>query len=992
MPSPVTGSGRSRRDGALRCGEISQRHRYRLSCMGSSGPAAAFVGRSTDMALLQQLVRDVSAGLGQVVWVEGEPGIGKSSFVEAALTSTEAAGCRTGWAEADELSVHSPLRVVMDCLGISSNSPDDRRAQVAGLLYGKPGSEVLGGVDPVRAAMERLLALVDELCASGPLIMVIDDVQWADEPSLIAWHRLAQSVEQLPLLLIAVSRPLPQRDAVAQLRQSVLSRGGVRFQLGPLAEEDVSQVVARLVGAPPGPRLRHLAANAAGNPLYLVELVDVLLDEGSVVLAEEAELAAGVPDRVPQSLAAVISARLGFLPQPLLEMLGTAALLGQEFTVTDLAAVLDTSVSALLSGLRQADVAAVVTASGAGLRFRHPLIRQVLYDGLPSPLRAALHRQVAQVLAGSGAGVERVAEQLIAVPAAVDRWSLEWVASHAETLTHQVPGVAAELLRQVVEQNAGMGTEQYEVMVSALARALFRLGLHDEAEKHVWGLLALSPSTERAAEMRWLLARMLFGAGRNDQARSMIAQTLRDRALPPKWRGRFQALSAMCLRADEGDLRGAEHGAREALRAAEAAQDRFGVGYSLCVLWLVDSARRDHGSALAAVERALAVLGDDPEFADLRAWARENQLFTFQNLDRLADAETVLRQAHAEAVREGEPAKATLYIGSAVHDFWCGRWDDALASLDSVQAQGPEATYFGLRERGPMLLHHGVTALIAGHRDNRDLARKHLDAGLALPMNTISDWENGDFLLAAQALEAEREGDPERALVLLSRILEPRPGQMSLMHQWLPDLVRLAVDLEDGAVARAASELCQSEADREVTPARASFAARRCRGLVQGDPFPVLEAAEHYAAVGRPFERAQALEDAAVLLARRGQTGEARAALADATSVYAQVGAAWDIRRADTRIRPYGVRRGVRGPRPRASFGWPALSPTELRVARLVAEGKSNPEIAADMFLSRRTVQTHVSHILVKLGVHSRVEIATEALRHSEPQGAGAVA
>jgi DNA-binding CsgD family transcriptional regulator len=211
---------------------------------------------------------------------------------------------------------------------------------------------------------------------------------------------------------------------------------------------------------------------------------------------------------------------------------------------------------------------------------------------------------------------------------------------------------------------------------------------------------------------------------------------------------------------------------------------------------------------------------------------------------------------------------------------------------------------------------------------------------------------------------------------------------MSLVHQWLPDLVRLAVHAGDTTMARAGLAACEVEAEREVQPARATFAARRCAGLLARDPAPVMEAAEHYAAVGRPVERAQTLEDAAVLLAGQGHAGEARAVLADAMKLYTVLGAGWDMRRADSRLRPLGIRRGVRGPRPRAAFGWAALSPTELKVARLVAKGKSNPEVAADLFLSRRTVQTHVSHILAKIGGRSRVDIATEALRHGE-QGDG---
>jgi DNA-binding CsgD family transcriptional regulator len=132
-----------------------------------------------------------------------------------------------------------------------------------------------------------------------------------------------------------------------------------------------------------------------------------------------------------------------------------------------------------------------------------------------------------------------------------------------------------------------------------------------------------------------------------------------------------------------------------------------------------------------------------------------------------------------------------------------------------------------------------------------------------------------------------------------------------------------------------------------------------------------------------------AVEDLAVVLAERGQLEEARAALNEAVGVYEGLNARWDIRRADSRLRPYGIRRGVRGPRgPRAASGWAALTATEVKIAALVARGDSTSEIARGMFLSRRTVQTYISHILAKLGAKSRVEIVREALR----QGISALA
>ncbi|MGH3374874.1 MAG: helix-turn-helix transcriptional regulator, partial [Actinoallomurus sp.] len=154
--------------------------------------------------------------------------------------------------------------------------------------------------------------------------------------------------------------------------------------------------------------------------------------------------------------------------------------------------------------------------------------------------------------------------------------------------------------------------------------------------------------------------------------------------------------------------------------------------------------------------------------------------------------------------------------------------------------------------------------------------------------------------------------------------------------------------------------------------------AQHCTGLLDADPERLDAAVDAYRAAGRPLQLAQTLEDAAVVLAHEGDLRAARTAHAEASDLYAGLGASWDLLRVDTRMRRYGVRRR-RGPRRRAVSGWEALTPAELTVARLVADGRPNPDIAANLFVSRRTVEVHVSHILAKLGVRSRVEIAREA-------------
>ncbi len=705
----------------------------------------------------------------------------------------------------------------------------------------------------------------------------------------------------------------------------------------------------------------------------------LLREQRVTVGAATADLAEPPGQRAPISIGSAITRRLGFLSPNALSMLSTAAVLGTEFSVTDLAAVLDRHPTELMGELLDAQAAGVVIESGSGLSFRHQLIRQALYERMPAALRIALHRQAAQALSVAGATVEQVAEQLV-TSTAVDPWALRWIGEHAPGLTERSPEMAAALLSRAALHVAEDDPYWHPIWASQL-EAQFRLGRHAEAEECARRLLARSTDPVEVAEVGWLLARVLFSTGRSTEALSVVERALADRALPAMWRARMHALHTVYLRDVLGDLDAAEAAAREALALGEQASDAFAIGSALCVRWTIAAVRRDYSSALEFIDKAIAVLGDDTEHPDLRASALENRIFTLQNLDRLPEAGACLNEVRRYAQRTGDP-RAALHIGAAVHYYWTGRWDDALAELASVTPDSPEISHFGLRERGPILLYHGVSALIAVSRDDRAAASRHLEAGFAAPIDTVSAWENADFLLAARALDAERRGDPAAAVELLATMLDSRPGQMTLVHQWLPDLVRLAVAVGDDSTAQAALQRCESEAAREQVPARAVAAAVRCRGLLASDTDGLRSAADHYQEVGRPVERAQTLEELAALLAAHGDGAATRAALKQAADIYSGLGAEWCLRRAHARLHSYGIRRGIRGRHKHATTGWEALTRTELAVAYLVAEGRSNPEIAAELYLARGTVQCHVSHILAKLGVRSRVEIAREAVSH----------
>ena len=375
-------------------------------------------------------------------------------------------------------------------------------------------------------------------------------------------------------------------------------------------------------------------------------------------------------------------------------------------------------------------------------------------------------------------------------------------------------------------------------------------------------------------------------------------------------------------------------------------------------------------------------MGDDPGHDDLHSSALDARTFTLQNLDEWQRAELALRQSREFAQRSGRADRAT-WTSAAVLRYWLGQWDDALAELGSDATDAPRLVYSFMRERWSALLFHGVAALIACRREQRTTADQHLREGLALPIEHIADRENQDFLLAAHALSLEQRGEARQAMLRLAELIpRQRDREMTLTHQWLPNLVRLALEAGDKDMARVAADACGEEAAAETRPARAASASLRCHGLLESDPDQLAEAVAHYRAVGPAVELPAALEDLAVVLAERGNAEDARAALNEAVGLYEGMQARWDIRRAESRLRPHGIKRGVRGRRaPRPTTGWEALTPTEVKIAALVARGDSTSDIARSMFLSRRTVQTYISHILVKLEAKSRVDIVREALR-----------
>ncbi|MEU7906166.1 BTAD domain-containing putative transcriptional regulator [Actinoplanes sp. NPDC049118] len=871
---------------------LSRLHRSLLG--GTRGPVAGarpvpvareprmhghpYVGRDTERDLLRRLVGDVARGSGGAVWINGEPGIGKSALLAVAFGDANRHRCRLVRGVADELGQRVPLQVITKAFGLD---------------------DLTDGTD---AAADQLIAHVRRLCASTPLVLAIDDMHWADEATMLVWERLAAATRRLPLLLVAAGRPEPNGRNLSRLRRGVEARQGHVLTLRPMPAEDITTLIARIVGAEPGTSLRALTPRMAGNPLFARELASALVRQGAVHIVDGvADVDAGTAADAPQSLLAAVRGTVDFLGPDTQGVLQLAALLGMEFAVADVAAVTGRPPAALMSCLDEAVAANVVVDAGRNLAFRHPYLRQALLERVPALTRAIMHRHAAQALARGAGSATRVAEQLTAEAPAIDAWVVSWLADHHAELVRRAPELASQLTRGALDTDLP-DPAQRATLLAALVRAEYRLERHPVALARQALAVAIEPADRE--EMRYLLAIQLFQREDSAGAIVLLRDAVHDAAVPDHWRNRHRALLASVRRGNLDDLDLVEHRARQLLAEAVAAGQQYEAAYALQSLWHTDSVRRDHQRALEHVDRALTIV-KDPSLAGTHLDLLDNRVFTLQNLDRLDEAQRTLHDAARFARRHGIASGVPL--AAAVHYYWLGHWDEAMAEISTMTADPRATTFHGIRESGATtMLLHGLAALIAAHRGAPELTAAHLEEADSRPAS-FSERESCDFLMAARSVLAQQENRPEEALSMLAPLLLPAYSPLMLRHQWLPDAARLALAVDRRDLAEQAATICAAEATKEVVPARAFAAAARCRALMTGDPGPALAAAARYRAVGRVPELAATLEDAAVLLAGRERFTRARAAGREAVQLFDALSATWDANRARRRLGDAGA-------------------------------------------------------------------------------------
>ena len=373
--------------------------------------------------------------------------------------------------------------------------------------------------------------------------------------------------------------------------------------------------------------------------------------------------------------------------------------------------------------------------------------------------------------------------------------------------------------------------------------------------------------------------------------------------------------------------------------------------------------------ALPLFDRALAVTQADPALTDLRLLLQLNKAVTLGNLDRYEEALAAAGQARHLADQVGTTfrlAQAHCAMGQLL--FQTGQWGDALAEVGMVHED--------LKEPAGACCDLGIAAMICFHRGEIGAARRHLAA--AAPHAERLGHRLITSLTVARSLDCEHDGALPEALAALTDAFGGSTEEVEEIEDLLPDAVRLATETGDTDTAQSlAGQAAALAAESEIPHRQAN--ALYCRGLLDHDASRLLAAAERYGDAGRPLMRAKALEAAAGHFVDADDRGQARDAFTQAVEVYTSLGAAADVARLQATFRAHGIRRGPHAKHRRARSGWDSLTATEIKIAAFVEEGLSNPEIAARLLLSRRTVATHVSHILKKLDVHSRTDIAREA-------------
>jgi DNA-binding CsgD family transcriptional regulator len=876
---------------------------------------------------------------GTSIFLEGPPGIGKSFLIEDLLRSLP-----------DKVPV---LRAAGD-----HRRRNDPFSAIAQMIGTPPASR-----DPSDVAFDR----VDDLCSTGPALVWLDDAHHADAGSLTVLRRLVWASRDLPLVVLITARPMPVREQVDILVRQVQHR----LQLPPMDKMSVERMVFDRTGRWPGVRLRQSIGSAAGNPLFVVELIRALEKDCALVPygVDIIDVDSEISSRAA-GLDAVIREHLRQLDESAFDLLAALAVCGTSVSTDDLAALTYTAAADL-----QAPVARAI-ASGVAhhvatdtIDFSHDLYREVLYGDLSLTFRQATHRRVATLLAQDGRRPSLVAEHLLqatSIKAAADPDTLAALTEAASESRLFAPEVAADLLAEA--EATGIGDKSDGRLYERL-QDLFLAGRGELADQLIRERIRGVRNPDVAAGMQTLLIRSLVNRAETDAAVATIERTAAIPGLPAPILNQMQSLRLWVLL-----LAGRPPSAGETaalLTRFAAAADRPAQA-SL----MVTMACAEHVAGRTV--RALELLGErSPLVTDQQEWqSRSTALVWPANFELWVHGPAAGRQAVEDARRLSTERAAhwvDSYLGAIAGGAALigGDWDDAVAELDTALELAVETG------TGWISIPVGIRAYIDAHRGDTGAARLRLEA-FRHSGRPLQFGQNHPGLAELAVLEAEGS---TRSAGQLARTLwsAARRGPANWAGFLAPDVTRAAIAALDRQLAAQIDDDLRSRAAADGTESVTTLV----HGMVTGSADEISSATQDFAAAGRRTWEYFGYEELACAAAAAGDKNRALEALDAALAGYQRMRTTPDRDRVLARMRALGIRRGPRGAHRTVDSGWGSLTATENRIAALVQTGLTNRQVATQLFISPRTVQTHVSHILAKTGLTSRVEVAAAA--HVQP-------
>lgn len=918
-------------------------------------------GREREFAVLTGLLEDAQRGEGGLLVIEGAPGSGKTRLLEEARSAAVRRGLRVfhGGGDLDGHTV--PLGPVLRAFASGSDPLFDARTLSE---FAQLPNQEFWIVQEIRERLER--AAVD-----APSLVLVDDVQWCDEASLLALRSLPDALAGKPVvwLLAACTPGLP--GPVQSTVSRLVKRGGRRTRLGPLDDEAVRDLARDTLGAVPDEAILHLASQADGRPLLLRELFEGLRDEGAVaVRSGRARLTSA---RIPKRFRKSLQFRLAHFSDMAREVAEVASVLGRSCSVDLMVELLEVQPGSLVEPLREVLASELMVEAGGRVAFSHDLVREAVAGIVHPTRRRWLRRRAVDLQLARGMSVADGAVMLGETAEPGDREAVTLLEHGAAELAPRAPAAAAELSAQALRLLPRNDSARPR-MIAETVSLLWLGGDHAQA-------LELAESAFREpgcldAENEARLRLDLAGLASQRSFSEAVRQGRLGAAVEGASAGlKAHSLALLALNLTRGGSLDDAH--RTAVRAQALARSAGRTAAEVTALVaesIVAFMRADWQRAHAASDRAVLLAREvDPAELPFKPGMWRIYLLSSAGLGQQAvdEAEEGLRLAR----RTGQAATMHFWSASRARFLLdAGRLEEARAQGEGVVAMAEElgsADSTDATVRYPL----GVVAMHTGDRQGVRRAVRDASAmmGDASPfVSRFGAW------LAAQA--AEWEGDSRRALELMppeteffDTVRPEFPVPFDPMDQ--PAFVRIA--LRAGDRRRAAEAVAVARQRAEDNPQFASLraVAAHAGGLLEEDAELLAQAVELHAGCQRPVAVASACEDAGRVLLKTSPVRAARY-LERALRLYEECGAEWHAVRVRRRLAQAGSRtKPAPRARNRSASGWARLSRGELQVVRLVAAGATNREVAERLFVSPHTVNTYVRRSFKKLDITSRVEL-----------------